>query len=306
MATKHRPAVPPPEFAAMVLDPALRPTLLDLAEYPNEALLPPLDRTQVCEASLTPAQAFWRANGYLILERFMPEELLDRYCAVKQRVPDHMGFPSPVPYMQVPECRDLCLHKPLSQVLDSLIGAPMGLHMNLTQWTSTERNWHQDDFANPPFVSSWYAAVWIALDDIHPDSGPFEYIPGSHKWPMMRGELVRRYLRPEYRDNDQWPKFAEYVINPAVERAIAESGAEVCPFLARKGDVLVWHGRLVHRGSEPRVRGMRRKSCIGHYSALDHRPDLKDRACTEDGVPYFVFNGHEFDWEEYVAAVSAR
>ena len=54
------------------------------------------------------------------------------------------------------------------------------MHLNLTGWVSTERNWHQDDYLNP-FINSWYGRL-VALDKISADAGPFEYVPGSHKW----------------------------------------------------------------------------------------------------------------------------
>ena len=47
----------------------------------------------------------------------------------------------------------------------------MLLHLALTGWISTQRDWHQDDYLNPPFVANWYAAVWMALDDISAESG---------------------------------------------------------------------------------------------------------------------------------------
>ena len=35
-------------------------------------------------------------------------------------------------------------------------------------------------------VNGWYLAVWMALDDIGPETGPFQFIPGSHRWPVLR------------------------------------------------------------------------------------------------------------------------
>ena len=67
----------------------------------------------------------------------------------------------------------------------------MCLSLALTGWVSTERNWHQDDYLNPPDVDAWYVAAWLALDDIPSGSGPFQYVPGSHRWPAIRGDKVR-------------------------------------------------------------------------------------------------------------------
>jgi ectoine hydroxylase-related dioxygenase (phytanoyl-CoA dioxygenase family) len=181
--------------------------------------------------------------------------------------------------------------------MKALIGEDMLLHLCLTGWVSTERGWHQDDYLNPPHVNSWYAAVWIALGDIHPDSGPFEYVPGSHRWPLIRGEKVRKFLTkqelavraPETGINP-WERLAERFVNPAIEAEIAESGRPIVPYLAKRGDVLIWHGRLIHRGSVAKVPWMERRSLITHYSGVNHRPDMPDRALDQNGEHYAVFD----------------
>jgi hypothetical protein len=246
----------------------------DLAETVDDAIAPPLDRIDCDEAGLDPDQKFWRDNGYVIKRGFIPDEMLDRYTEIRRRHPSVNGWSCPVPYMHVAEVRDLSLYPPMMDLMERLVGEEMGLALNLTGWVSTDRNWHQDDFLNPFFINSWYAAAWIALDDIHPDSGPFEFVPGSHKWPVMRSQKVRLYLQPGERDTPHWPKLAERVINTVAEAKIAESGLPIERFHAKKGDVLIWHGRLMHRGTVANVPGMKRPSLIAHYSGLSHRVDM--------------------------------
>jgi ectoine hydroxylase-related dioxygenase (phytanoyl-CoA dioxygenase family) len=162
----------------------------------------------------------------------------------------------------------------------------MFLHLCLTGWVSTERGWHQDDYLNPPHVNSWYAAVWMALDDIHPDSGPFEYVPGSHRWPLMRGSKVRAHMPWRQAMLPNWPALSEEFVVPAIDAEITRRGAEIRQFIAKRGDVLIWHGRLLHRGSKPNRPGMPRKSLICHYSGVTHRGDIPVRAKDENGQLY--------------------
>ena len=271
----------------------------DLTEELDPALLPPVDRPGVDESTLTPEQLSWRRDGVVELRRFMPPELVDAYVAFRAGATGPGGWAMPTPYLHVPELRALALYPPLMQTLESLVGEKMMLHLALTGWRSTEREWHQDDYLNPPFVAGWYAAVWMALDDISPDSGPFEYLPGSHRWGLLRMDKVRSFLTEEElnrREPDsganQWPKYAERFVTPAVDRRIEQSGLPIRSFLARKGDVLIWHGRLMHRGSLPRVAGTERRSLITHYSGVNHRPDMPNRA-EEHGSAYAVFD-HPF------------
>lgn len=273
-------------------------TFADITETPDPALLPYLDRPGVTSVGMT--RQAWQREGAVILPEFMLPEDIDAYVAERAAVPQDFylrGYPGPTPYEHVESMRRLCLYPPLQTVLEILIGEQMMLHLCLTPWVSTERNWHQDDYLNPAHVNSWYAAVWIALDDIHPDSGPFEYIPGSHHWPLMRRDKVLACMTQEERDEadpisgaKMWPKRSERLVVPAVEAEIAARGIPAKQFIANKGDVLIWHGRLMHRGTAPRVPGTERRALIAHYSGVNHRPDMPNRV-TENGGTYAVF-GH--------------
>lgn len=270
-----------------------------LSEAVDDAVVPPLDRADCNEAALDADQQAWRRDGVLIKPGFFAGEVIDRYSAIRARVPNPGGWSCPVPYMHVAELRDICLDPRLSSLLGHLIGEEMGLHLNLTGWVSTDRNWHQDDYLNPPYVNSWYAAVWIALDDIHPDCGPFEYVPGSHRWSLMKSHRVRLFLNEDERETMAWPKLAERFVNDVATREIERRGPTPVRFLARKGDLLIWHGRLMHRGSVAAVPGMERRALIGHYSGTSHRIDMPEVAHTPKGSAYFVHD-IPLDFDPYV------
>jgi hypothetical protein len=270
-------------------------TFADLSEVPDPAMLPPLDQTDIDETALTAEQRSWRQDGIVILRGFLPDAVTEPYISRRTAFDSPAGWHSPTPYLQVPELRMLALYPPLMQMLEHLVGEPMMLHLALTGWITTERAWHQDDYLNPSFVNSWYAAVWMALGHIDPASGPFEYVPGSHRWPLLRGEKVRRYLTREERARNEhgvnhWPKYSERYVAPAIEAEIAHRGVSPRSFLAEKGDVLIWHGRLMHRGSIAKDPGRERRSLIVHYSGVSHRPDMPDRATDDNGQNYAIFD----------------
>ena len=239
----------------------------------------------------------WHKDGYLILRNFMPGHLIDAYIAryeADNGQGAQIGYKSNTPYMQVDEIKDLALYAPLMEILAGLIGEPMGMSLNLCNWISTERNWHQDDYLNPPEVNGHYLACWFALDDIHPDSGVFEFVPGSHKWPVMRGEKVRALLEPHERNDPNWPRTAERFLDGVFENEIEKRAAQVYNWHdAQKGDVLIWHSWLAHRGTKPKQPGLLRKSLIAHYSGINHRPDMQKPLFWENGESskgyYFPF-----------------
>ncbi len=266
----------------------MQPTFADLSEEPPAQFLPALDQPVVNEAALTPAQSAWRREGVVIMPGFLPDKLVDAYSERRAALNLPGGWPYPTPYIQVPEMREFALYPPLMDKLRELIGEQMLLHLCLTGWVSTERDWHQDDYLNAPFVNSWYAAVWMALDDIHPNSGPFEYIPGSHRWPLMRGAKVRDHMPWQQAMRNSWPSISESFVVPAIEREIEKRGVGVRRFIAQRGDVLIWHGRLMHRGARPNKPGMVRKSLICHYSGVNHRRDMPTRARDANGQVYAI------------------
>ena len=273
---------------------AAAPPFSDLSEYPDPDTLPWLDQLSVDASRLTPEQAQWRREGVATLEGFLPDDLVDAYVARRERE-NIVGWVSPTPYEHVPELRALALYRPLTQLMRDLVGEEMMLHLALTGWMSSERAWHQDDYLNPPGVNGWYAAVWMALDTIHPDSGPFEYYPGSHRWPLLRGEKVRSFMTDDERAErdslgvNQWARITERFVLPAVEAEAVRRRTPIKQFLGKRGDVLIWHGRLMHRGRTPNVPLMERRSLITHYSGVNHRPDMPKRA-EQDGSVYAIFN----------------
>lgn len=198
------------------------------------------------------------------------------------------GWDDCTPYMRYPALMALCCSTVIADALADLLGEPAGVHLNLTGWVSTERNWHQDGYLNPEYVGDHYAAVWMALGDIHPDSGPFQYVPGSHRW----HRLVRERFEPFVDMADPaWPKATEDILTPLVEARIAGRGgevpAEVVSYTPNAGDVLIWHPRLYHRGSRAAVRGMYRPALIAHYSGINHRGDMPAPERHQLGGYYF-------------------
>lgn len=253
-------------------------------------------------------RADWNPEGVAVLPRFFGSDLLDEYAEEWHQANGFRsliepsfrtpvtclgalrpgGWPDCTPYMRHSALRRLLCHERLALVLEGLLGEPAGVHLNLTGWVSTQRDWHQDSYLNPPHVGDFYAAVWVALGDIDPQSGPFQYVPGSHRWPQVTrshiGELVDL-------NDPRWPKQSETVLSPLFEAEIAARDAEVVTYLPERGDVLIWHGRLLHRGSKPEVAGAYRPALIAHYSGIHHRQDMPPAVQHEAGGWFFPING---------------
>ena len=121
--------------------------------------------------------------------------------------------------------------------------------------TQTE---HQDTAVFHIFPPNYIAGAWIACEDIAPDSGPLMYYPRSHREPLF--EAFTNYPQTNLRTvpPDVMQRYNEYAVNLArqYQRHL---------FLAKKGDVLFWHGMLLHGGSEVKNPKLTRRSFVIHY-----------------------------------------
>ena len=231
--------------------------------------------------SLSQDQQFYRDNGFIIKEGLIPESYVDDYLELRHKL--NLGdkeFPSVTEYCNHPEMLKIACYRPLTKLLRELHASEMGLIFTLTSFKTTQRGWHQDAYLDSENALP-RVAVWIALGDIEYDSGPFEYVPKSHRWDALSNQKINGFLKEEYHwpENHRnskkgvlpWGRLAEAFIDPIVHKKIESEGHEVKKFIAKKGDVLVWYGRLVHRGAPPKNRNIPRPTIIGHYAPIFER-----------------------------------
>jgi len=236
----------------------------------------------------------WEKDGLVILRDFVPHNLIDAYAQARGTVPVRWDFPTP--YMHEKTILDLCCWKPLTDQLTALLGEEPLLHLNLTAFVSTQRAWHQDAYLNADEVGDYYAAAWMALDDIDPRSGPFEFVRGSHRWPdrLSRDDAMAMATDEERAHPEwyiKWPNWTEGKVGAYWQEQIDSRQSEIERFIpATKGDVLIWSPWLVHRGSVPEVQGMERRSLISHFSGVNHRSDMQERSRHEDGGQFAVIH----------------
>ena len=283
-------------------------TLADLEEDWAPELTPETERNPE-----TMLQYSWAHEGYVTQKGLIDKETLLAYerqwwrdngadfdTPVEQMFnPKHWrspgGYPYATPYMDVPPLMDLVCDPRIAATLEELVGEPMGVHLNLSGWVSTQRDWHRDQYLNEPGVGDFYAAVWISLDRVHEDAGPFEFIPGSHKGKPISQVKMREALGEEGAGPD-WPRASEKILTPIFEDTLvkqARQSQRVMKFMAGPGDVLFWHGRLLHRGSKPKDDERPRRSLIAHYSGIHHRPDMPPAQQHKNGGWYFPLNGRQ-------------
>jgi hypothetical protein len=123
----------------------------------------------------------------------------------------------------------------------------------------SQQDLHQDMAVFHIFPHDWLIGAWIACEDVTAESGPLVLYRGSHQEPFFPGFTDYPQTNLRTADPETTHRYHAYVDDLAARHERFE-------FLARKGQVLFWHGMLIHGGAPVRRRGASRKSMVIHYS----------------------------------------
>ena len=214
-------------------------------------------------------ELFFRQNREQFPESIDPEDPWpERYLNVHHRVP---------------EIKALLRHPQILRITNLLFGRPTKPFQTITSHKGTEQPPHGDSIHMTTEPPGYLVAAWIAFENIHPDSGPIVYYPGSHRLPFVLSDQIG--LNPNEFESYGYDSYKTRY-EPRIQRLIARHGFSEKLFLAQKGDVLFWHANLLHGGSLRRRLQLSRKALVCHYFA--------------DGVHcYHDLSGREADFSEY-------
>jgi Phytanoyl-CoA dioxygenase (PhyH) len=140
---------------------------------------------------------------------------------------------------------------------------------SLSFWKGSQQPMHKDTAyvrvdGNPLAL----AATWLALEDIAPGTGELEYFVGSHHAPDYCFGGVSKWMNTAEDDyGAEHDKFLASLHADARQYNHAKSS-----FLARKGDVLIWHADLAHGGSRVIHPDRTRRSLVTHFCPASTSP----------------------------------
>lgn len=170
-------------------------------------------------------------------------------------------------FAAMPSALDLFASPRLTELLRAVFDETPMLFQSLSFDMGSEQGLHQDTaYVVVDERPMELLACWIALEDVHPDSGPLVYLRGSHRL----GDFDfngRKHWNPELDGPDLHHAWFQWI-----EAGGERQGLEREVFLARRGDILVWHADLAHGGS-PIIDATRtRRSLVGHFCPVSASP----------------------------------
>jgi hypothetical protein len=228
----------------------------------------------------------WSKDGYVIVKNFFSEQEVDLFNAEVDLLIENKkaNFRYLNKIMFAMHDSKIILNsgtnKKLLKILKILLGQEVELFQSINFLTGSQQRTHSDFIHMTTFPFGNLIAVWVALEDITSDCGPLHYYSGSHKLPYV---LNREFgnVGTKYKLGEK--TYADYENH--IETLIEEKKLKKEIFLAKKGDILIWHANLLHGGEAVINKKSSRKSMVFHYYAKEaicfhevtQRPALKNR-----------------------------
>ncbi len=176
--------------------------------------------------------------------------------------------------------------------LEAALEKNIAIFQSLVFKYSSQQAIHQDFPWVTSQIPSHLAAAWIPFEDVHPDSGPLIYYPGSHRMPKFDFGNTGILFKSGKSLMDPEKDFAQFL-----DKTLKENKLNGEVLLINKGDALIWHGGLVHGGTPIKDLSKTRKSLVVHFSSINglktHRyaPTPENAYETINGVRIYD-NGH--------------
>lgn len=194
------------------------------------------------------AAADYRRNGYLIRDFGFSESDLAEAAAYTNAIKTTRVQDA---WLVNGAIKRLAADKRVTEFLSELYQRDAFPFQTLNFPKGSEQGTHSDTYHFNSIPTGFMCGVWIALEDIHPDSGPLQYYPGSHRLPVfsntdLNGKGPEGYLG-----------LADAAINGS---GISRETAKITP-----GQAFIWAANLFHGGSAIADPARTRLSQVTHY-----------------------------------------
>jgi phytanoyl-CoA hydroxylase len=171
---------------------------------------------------------------------------------------------------------DLVTNKYVDEILTFLFKKKQTIYSSLFFREGTSQHYHRDTphfFTNP--IDQYYG-VWYSLEDINIKSGPLKYYIGSHKLDNINGYEIFNDIYKDNKDNIDLNsdfrciiKYNEKIENLCRELNLTAVDEKNYINQINKGDIIIWHPKLLHGGSDIIDKTLTRYSMVTHNIPID-------------------------------------
>jgi hypothetical protein len=238
-------------------------------------------------------------DGYVVLKNAIPSVILDRATEVLEAVyegrypqvrfqcfaiaPGSLAWQAKMSeepakaldlHWHFDEIRDLGFAPAVVRFLHLLFERPAAASQSLGFYRGSAQQMHQDSAYVAYSLPQQFTAAWFALEDVKPDAGELMYFVESHR---KLPEFIHAERFKSVVDAQLLGVSGDQIKEEDVKHVKAiESEAERLmlkreTFMAKRGDVLLWHSDLAH-GGRPISTSASRKSVVFHYSPREIVP----------------------------------
>lgn len=220
-------------------------------------------------------QEFFRVNGYVI-GKVDDLELIDELVFDIINLRDEGGFKTNAPiysYNSSPRIVEAWKHShavhrlvffpKIIQTLSMLFRDIPKPFSTINFFRSTEQPIHSDyvHFGTSPHLQ--LAAVWVALEDIDPASGPLQVVPGSHlRDYFCYSDLGLSPARSLGQVKEMYSRYETHI-----KEELESPNSDLRPIVPvmSKGDFLIWDANLLHGSPTCIDNSKSRLSQVTHY-----------------------------------------
>jgi phytanoyl-CoA hydroxylase len=167
----------------------------------------------------------------------------------------------------LPSALDLLSTPRLTQFMQSIFEEQPLLFQSISFDMGSGQGMHRDTayvVVNRPMEM---LACWIALEDVRAGSGELQYIVGSHRLPEFQFGEGRKHWNIEQDGQQAHDHWLRWILDESHKRHLPTRS-----FMAKRGDILVWHADLAHGGAPITHYELTRKSLVGHYCPVSAEP----------------------------------
>ncbi len=200
---------------------------------------------------------FWLENiDKLKLELSQSEE----FKSINKDNPNPIRFQDAWLHKKSKLVKEIATHKEILKCLSILFGRESFPFQTLNFPYGSSQHFHSDasHFNSLPY--GFMCGVWVAMEDIHKDAGPLIYYPYSHKSPYISSKSlgiksfqIKKTQAPQQLFEKYW------------QDLIKKFNFKKEQFIAKKGDILIWHPNLIHGGEKIKNKKLTRWSQVTHY-----------------------------------------